>query len=333
MAEKENKFMKNKRKNWVAAVLLCAVLFLMPAMQIRAEEGQTTPPVALMQAKSTVNVRVGASTAYPVIGKLAGGQTIYAMGISPNGWYFVNYNGTAGYVSGNYLNATDAAASALMILPEGFGVPGAESAPAAAVAQPAQQTAPAAFTATATQTWPGTVTEIKQNGTWPGAAIVFIGDSRFVQMEAEVNVVTGGNPWAWVSEGGRGYDWFVEKGIHRADPVIGTGTRVVINLGVNDVRNADKYISYFNQKAAEWTMRGATVYYASVNPVWTNPYVTKEQVEAFNLKLQTNLAPYIRWIDSYSYIQGIGCRIVDGLHYDQATSLHLYNYYLMAVTQ
>lgn len=325
--------MKNKGIKLVMTVLLCAVFLLMPVTQVRASEVQTVPPVALMQAKKAVNVRVGASTAYPIIGRLSGGQTIYAMGVAPNGWYFVNFNGTAGYVSNNYLQATDAAASALMLLPEGFGVPGAEPAVGTAAVPAAVQAAPPVHTPTATQTWPGTVTQIKQNGTWPGAAIVFIGDSRFVQMEAEVNVVTGGNPWAWATEGGRGYDWFVETGIHRADPVIGTGTKVIINLGVNDTKNVDKYIAYFNQKAAEWTMRGATVYYASVNPVWTNPYVTKEQVEAFNLKMQTNLAPYIHWIDSYHYIWNAGCRIVDGLHYDQATSLLLYNYYLMSVTQ
>ena len=107
----------------------------------------------------------------------------------------------------------------------------------------------------------------------PGAAMVFIGDSRFVQMEEAV----GENPYVWIAESGKGLDWFEEKGVQRADAVIGTGTRVLINLGVNDVRNIDRYITFFNQKAAEWTLRGAVVYYASVNPVWTNPYVTKER--------------------------------------------------------
>lgn len=159
----------------------------------------------------------------------------------------------------------------------------------------------------------------------PGAAIVFIGDSRFVQMEEAV----GENPYVWIAESGKGLDWFEEKGVQRADAVIGTGTRVLINLGVNDVRNIDRYITFFNQKAAEWTLRGAVVYYASVNPVWTNPYVTKEQVEAFNRKLQADLAPYVIWIDSYSWLQAVGLRIVDGLHYDESTYRNLYAYYLM----
>lgn len=163
-----------------------------------------------------------------------------------------------------------------------------------------------------------------EEGIYPGAPLVFIGDSRFVQMREAV----GPTPWVWIAESGKGYDWFVEKGLERADNVVGTGTRVIINLGVNDVRNADKYIALFNQKAAEWTMRGAFVYYSSANPVWTNPYVTKEQVEAFNQKLQANLASYILWIDSYNYLQSTGCRIVDGLHYDTPTYVNLYTYYI-----
>ena len=209
----------------------------------------------------------------------------------------IDYGGESGYVNGAYLAAVPAAsgeAQAGMLPQDGQNIPGEGALPQA-----------------------GQII--------PGAAMVFIGDSRFVQMEEAV----GENPYVWIAESGKGLDWFEEKGVQRADAVIGTGTRVLINLGVNDVRNIDRYITFFNQKAAEWTLRGAVVYYASVNPVWTNPYVTKEQVEAFNQKLQANLAPYVIWIDSYSWMQAAGMRIVDGLHYDEATYRNLYALYLM----
>ena len=64
---------------------------------------------------------------------------------------------------------------------------------------------------------------------------------------------------------GKGLDWFEEKGVQRAEAVIGTGTIVLINLGVNDVRNIDRYITFFNQKAAEWTLRGAVVYLSLIH--------------------------------------------------------------------
>ena len=166
-----------------------------------------------------------------------------------------------------------------------------------------------------------------ENQTPVPAPVVLIGDSRFVQMQEAV----GPNPCAWVASSGQGYKWLEESALARADRLIGGGTRVLINLGVNDTRNADKYLALINAKAAEWVQRGAVVYYASVNPVWTNPHVTKEQVEAFNTRLQAGLAPYIQWIDSYHYLLSTGMRLVDGLHFVEDTSRRIYTYYMAAL--
>ena len=263
-----------------------------------------------MQAAVPVHVRTGPGVQWPSIGVLAQGQVVSVLASDPSGWQMIDYGGESGYVNGAYLAAVPAAsgeAQAGMLPQAGQNIPGEGTLPQAGQNIPGEGTLPQA----------GPII--------PGAAMVFIGDSRFVQMEEAV----GENPYVWIAESGKGLDWFEEKGVQRADAVIGTGTRVLINLGVNDVRNIDRYITFFNQKAAEWTLRGAVVYYASVNPVWTNPYVTKEQVEAFNQKLQANLAPYVIWIDSYSWMQAAGMRIVDGLHYDEATYRNLYALYLM----
>ena len=157
------------------------------------------------------------------------------------------------------------------------------------------------------------------------AGVVFIGDSRMVQMNEDIP----GNPCIWVAENGQGYDWFYEKGAPIADHYIGNGSKVLINFGVNDVRNIDKYIPFVNAKAAEWTARGAKVYYASVNPVWNYPRVTNEQIEAFNVKLQANLIPQVTWIDSYHYLMQSGFYLVDGVHYDDASNQKIYHFYLM----
>lgn len=265
----------------------------------KAEPGAQT--AGWMYATATVNVRNIPSGEGERLGKLAVGQQVQVLGPGADGWYVIVYGEGTGYVSGNYLQP---------VTNEGT-TPDAALPGSAAVLPPV----PAGPVSARIPT---------EEGIYPGTPLVFIGDSRFVQMEEAV----GPTPWVWIAESGKGYDWFVEKGLERADNVIGTGTKVIINLGVNDVRNADHYISLFNRKAAEWILRGAVVYYSSVNPVWTNPYVTREQVEAFNQKLQANLAPYILWIDSYHYLQSTGCRIVDGLHYDTPTYMNLYTYYM-----
>lgn len=265
-----------------------AVDAALPSESTALSVGTQVPAAGIpMQAVVPVHVRTGPGVQWPSIGVLTQGQLVSVLASDPSGWQVIDYGGVSGYVNGAYLAAVPAAL------------------------EKAQADGQAALPQT------GQII--------PGAAMVFIGDSRFVQMEEAV----GENPYVWIAESGKGLDWFEEKGVQRADAVIGTGTRVLINLGVNDVRNIDRYIEFFNQKAAEWTLRGAVVYYASVNPVWTNPYVTKEQVEAFNQKLQANLAPYVTWIDSYSWMRAAGMRIVDGLHYDEATYRNLYALYLM----
>ena len=268
-----------------------AVMAKMQETEAQAQEADAG--LILMRTAAAVNVRTAPSSRSSRLGTLPAGEQVIAAE-NADGWFAVVWQDQVGYVNGKYLQ------------------------PAAEPADGAGQENPGEAVGEQQAQLPG------QEGIWPGAPLVFIGDSRFVQMKEAVDPT----PWVWIAESGKGYDWFVEKGLSRADNVIGTNSRVIINLGVNDVRNADKYIALFNRKAAEWTARGARVYYASVNPVWTNPYVSREQVEAFNLKLQTSLNLWITWVDSYSYLQTVGCRIVDGLHYDTPGYQVIYAYYM-----
>lgn len=163
------------------------------------------------------------------------------------------------------------------------------------------------------------VTEVKNV-----SGVILVGDSRFVQMQANV----GENSCVWIAEGGKGYKWFNENAVARIDGCVGKGSKVLINLGVNDPGNLNNYLELVNAKAAEWVAKGAKVYYASVNPVWENPYVTEEQVEYFNSQMQAGLSGDIAWIDSHSYLDTIGYKLVDGLHYNAETYQNLYAYYM-----
>lgn len=162
----------------------------------------------------------------------------------------------------------------------------------------------------------------------PVTGVILIGDSRFVQMHETM----GDTGAMYLCENAKGYDWMMEKAIDVADKNVIKGTRVVFNLGVNDTRNCNKYIETVNKYAALWTARGAKVYYATVNPVWENPYTTKEQVDAFNNEIKTKLLG-VNIIDTNAYLTATGCKIVDGLHYDAATYVKIYNYIMDAVVQ
>lgn len=152
------------------------------------------------------------------------------------------------------------------------------------------------------------------------AGILFIGDSRCVQMKEAV----GGGGCSWIAQNGGRYEWYEATAVPRADAIVGKGTKVIICMGVNDTGDVAQYAALTNAKAAEWTARGAKVYYCSVNPVWENPYTSADEVNAFNAAMPGMLSG-VRWIDSYSAIQGPGCKIVDGLHYDTNTYINLFN--------
>ena len=256
----------------------------------------------VMYAASAVNVRKGPSTDFERVGGLAYGQEITVTGQADTDWYEIMYGEEKAYVSNKYLQNDKPA----------------DESQAAAEADP--QTEPDAQSQEQ-QTTPEIqpVTEVKNV-----AGVIFVGDSRFVQMQASVEA----NSCTWIAESSKGYTWFEEKAIPRIDGCVGSGSKILINLGVNDTRNVQKYITLVNAKAAEWTALGATVYYASVNPVWENPYVTEELVENFNTQMLSGLSSDVHWIDSHSYLTSVGYRLVDGLHYSTETYQTLYAYFM-----
>ncbi|MBD5556840.1 MAG: SH3 domain-containing protein [Roseburia sp.] len=58
---------------------------------------------ATKYAKNTVNVRKGPSADTEKIGSLSANQKVTVTGQAENGWYRIDYNGEAGYVSDKYL--------------------------------------------------------------------------------------------------------------------------------------------------------------------------------------------------------------------------------------
>lgn len=266
----------------------------LPAYEVTEYEETT-----VMYASGAVNVRQGPSTDFEIVGFLGRGQEITVTGQADTGWYEVLYREEKAFVSNKYLQNEK---------------PEEEPAP-----EPAAEPAPEADNSPQEEAKPQPVIEVKNV-----AGVILVGDSRFVQMQSSV----GANSCTWIAESGKGYNWFNENAVARIDSCVGKGSKILINLGVNDPGNINNYLALVNAKAAEWAGKGATVYYASVNPVWENPYVTEEQVENFNNQMRNGLSGNVRWIDSHTYLNSIGYRLVDGLHYSSETYQNLYAYYM-----
>lgn len=244
----------------------------------------------VMFASNPVNVRKGPTTDFERVGTLNRGQEVTVTGQADTDWYEILYGEEKVFVSDHYLQNEKPAE------------PAPQSTPADAGTQPTQA-----------------VTEVKNV-----AGVILVGDSRFVQMQENV----GANSCTWIAENGKGYKWLNETAMARIDGCVGKGSKILINLGVNDPENARNYLELINAKSAEWVNKGAKVYYASVNPVWDNPYTTKEEVEAFNSQVQSGLSGNVHWIDSYSYLHSIGFKLVDGLHFNAETYQNIYAYYM-----
>ncbi len=154
--------------------------------------------------------------------------------------------------------------------------------------------------------------------------IVFLGDSRTVQLEQAVDYDR--SFCFFVAEVGMGYDWMRSTGAPEADGYVTDKTAVIINMGVNDLDNAERYAARVNDLAASWSQRGAKVWYMSVNPVGSKAAVTNEQINAFNSTMKEKLDPGIGWIDTNSMLMEQGFTASDGLHYNTETYRKIYDF-------
>ncbi|MCR5343037.1 MAG: SGNH/GDSL hydrolase family protein [Butyrivibrio sp.] len=161
----------------------------------------------------------------------------------------------------------------------------------------------------------------------PGVEYIFAGDSRTVQMSRAVKK----GEYQWIAKVGEGYSFFSNEAVPQIDANVGDGSVIIINYGVNDLYNADKYINLINKKIDTWISAGATVYYAAVTPVGNYPTITNTDIENFNAAMRKGLDSRVGWLDGYSFLQNNGFSTGDGLHYNDATYQSLYTYYVNQV--
>ncbi len=325
-----------KMKRWTYLAACAGVCFLLSGSRAYAAQQQsvTIPMPGFvveqwaqprpMSVNRTAQVRSLAQEGAQPIGSVEPGQMVNAWGQTDNGWYFIECGQTLGYV--RYEAAAPVDEATLQLIQEQnrqaqLAAQAAAAAAEEAAAAAAKEAARQAQIAAAAQIQPAVA-----------AGVVFIGDSRMVTLKEDVEEAFGVCPAAVVAQNGSRYEWFHDSAIPQADRIIGQGSRVIINMGVNDLSDASKYAQDVNYWGAVWTQRGATVYYASVNPVWANSHnITQERVDLFNSTLRSQLIPQVIWLDSSGYLMQAGVHATDGLHYKADTNLVLYNYYMTAI--
>ncbi len=182
----------------------------------------------------------------------------------------------------------------------------------------------------------GSVTPV-DSGSSNANKVIFLGDSRTVQMYAHLTSKWGSANYSsggvhvvgndvFIAQGGQGLNWMKSTGIPAANRYFGTGSALVILMGVNDLGNIDKYISYLESNASNWANTGTKVYFVSVNPCDGSRNSLNSRISDFNSRISTRLPSNVQWIDTSSYLISSGFTTTDGLHYNQDTSYKIYNY-------
>lgn len=153
---------------------------------------------------------------------------------------------------------------------------------------------------------------------------IFIGDSRFVGMDDEVDIESHDREFC-VAKIGQGYFWFKNNALKKCDDIRKENTaltkwRYVVCLGVNDIQNIKNYLEEYKRL----TRNDETIQLilVSVNPVKDYATVNNTQIKKFNTKLQDAGYDYI---DTYSQMEKNSFESTDGLHYTNKTYRMIYN--------
>ncbi|MCD8153181.1 MAG: InlB B-repeat-containing protein [Clostridiales bacterium] len=186
--------------------------------------------------------------------------------------------------------------------------------------------------------------------------VIFVGDSRTYQMYVTLAKNLGSSVMenvSFIAESGRGLGWLKTTGYYALLDVIqdldSSGPiAVVFNLGVNDLDNASKYVTYIKQIAPALQEENCSLYYMSVNPV-NNTQLAKTlpscksrpeaSVRAFNNTIRTGLSGTCTYLDVYSLLMkygygtdhgstGVDTGVDDGVHYTVKTYKRIYYYCL-----
>lgn len=155
-----------------------------------------------------------------------------------------------------------------------------------------------------------------QIGTSPSSNRYWIGDSRFNGMSG----MMGSND-TLIAKDSQGYSYLVNTAIPQLKQSLTNraGETVVLGLGTNDVYNADKYISAYQQLMDQYPNVNFVV--SAISPVYDGgtSSLTNAQIEQFNSKMKSAFPN--SYVDIYSPLKGrVNAGNTDsmGVHYTSA---------------
>ena len=147
--------------------------------------------------------------------------------------------------------------------------------------------------------------------------IFIIGDSRSVGMR-DTDEFNEKNHF-YTARVGEGYRYLVDN-LEGVIDKAGENDAVIINLGVNDLGNIDKYIDYINNYSDKANLFVCTVGPVDENKEKSHGYsVENSKIESFNMNMIAKLNKNIGIIEVYKELAKNGFDSPDGIHYVNST--------------
>ena len=156
-------------------------------------------------------------------------------------------------------------------------------------------------------------------------SFIFVGDSRTVGMASAEKAHDPSDTCRYIAKEGEGYEWLKNTGTGELAAALSDTPEatVILNLGVNDITEADAYISYYKQLFDSYPVTDFHI--MSVNPVGEKCEGTSnEEIKAFNEELAAHFGE--RYLDCYHYLKQEGFETVDELHYTNDTYRQIHHY-------
>lgn len=158
--------------------------------------------------------------------------------------------------------------------------------------------------------------------------LIWVGDSRTVGMHDAVQ-----DDCIYIGASGEGYDWFAASGESemRAALKDHPDAPVILNLGVNDYDNMDRYLTRYRSLVKE--LPDTRFYFMSINPVEPTlcKNITNEQISDFNTHLKEAFPD--SYIDTFTYIMVNEISTFDGVHYSEEAYQTLHDFVVQYLTE
>lgn len=171
--------------------------------------------------------------------------------------------------------------------------------------------------------------------------IIFIGDCRVSNLKKLESNENSEDVCYYISSKKANYKWFRDVAIPKAQSIMDknvyTKFRVVINLGLFDTKNEEKYVKLFKSLASDkWSKH--KIYALSLNPIdeaqmeqskiYSRKTTNTSKIKEFNLNLAKDIGSDIsnlKYVNTNGSIINNGYKTIDGINYDEETLRFYYD--------